>query len=116
MFKSTNMFSFLHLPVQAKSNHALDDMIRKYHRKDFENVSNYLLNNISTVHMADDIICGFPIEREIDFDKTMDLSNKHKFTTLNVAFSLPKCHILARKDLFIDMFVLYNVIILFQRK
>ena len=37
-----NIFEFLHLPVQAGSVHVLDDMKRKYHRKDFENVSSSL--------------------------------------------------------------------------
>lgn len=85
------VYSFLHIPVQSGSDKVLADMKREYTREDFEHIVNYLKEKIPRVTIATDIICGFPMETEEDFQDTMDLCKKYKFPSLfiNQFFARP---------------------------
>lgn len=46
IFKHPNIYSFLHVPVQACADHVLDDMKRKYSLADFRLVVDHLTKNV----------------------------------------------------------------------
>ena len=81
----SNVYSFLHLPVQSGSNKILKKMKREYTREDFIYLVETLTNNVPDIHIVTDIICGFPFENENDFMETVDLIKKYKFITLNIS-------------------------------
>ncbi|KAH6559805.1 hypothetical protein BASA50_000107 [Batrachochytrium salamandrivorans] len=79
------VYSFLHVPVQAGSTRVLDDMRRLYTIEDFERVVDVLQANVPRVTIATDIICGFPTETEEDFNETMRIIEKYKFSVLHIS-------------------------------
>ncbi|KAJ8684413.1 hypothetical protein QAD02_020205 [Eretmocerus hayati] len=85
------VYSFLHVPVQSGSDKVLSDMKREYTRKEFEYIVDFLQARIPRITIATDIICGFPMETEEDFEETMDLCRKYKFPSLfiNQFFARP---------------------------
>ncbi|XP_055383786.1 threonylcarbamoyladenosine tRNA methylthiotransferase [Condylostylus longicornis] len=88
--KHPRVYSFLHVPVQSGSDSVLSDMKREYCRKDFEQVVDYLRDNVPGVTIATDIICGFPGETEADFEETMTLCEKYKFPSLFINQFFPR--------------------------
>ncbi|XP_011505406.1 PREDICTED: threonylcarbamoyladenosine tRNA methylthiotransferase [Ceratosolen solmsi marchali] len=85
------VYSFLHIPVQSGSDKILSAMKREYVRSDFEYIVDYLKARIPRITIATDIICGFPNETEEDFEDTLNLCKKYKFSSLfiNQFFSRP---------------------------
>ncbi|ETO15501.1 hypothetical protein RFI_21861, partial [Reticulomyxa filosa] len=79
------VYAFLHIPVQSASDKVLNDMKRKYTVKDFETVVEYMLDHVPRIHIATDIICGFPTETDECFDKTLELIEKFKFPAVNIS-------------------------------
>ena len=86
----SNIYSFLHIPVQSGSNHVLNDMKRKYTIQDFIKVCDYLMERVPRIHIATDFICGFPTEKEDDHNKSMEILDKYKFSTLNISQFYPR--------------------------
>eukprot|EP00300_Choanocystis_sp_HF-7_P041420 c8143_g1_i1.p1 GENE.c8143_g1_i1~~c8143_g1_i1.p1 ORF type:complete len:593 (+),score=136.57 c8143_g1_i1:259-1779(+) len=84
------VYSFLHVPVQAASDHVLEDMRRKYTLADFEQVFDYLNERVPGVTVATDVICGFPTETAEDFDRTLDLVNRKRFRVLHISQFYPR--------------------------
>ncbi|MBW2967948.1 tRNA (N(6)-L-threonylcarbamoyladenosine(37)-C(2))-methylthiotransferase [Candidatus Woesearchaeota archaeon] len=84
-FKSNpdNLFSFLHIPVQAGSNRILKLMNRKYTKEDFIKVCTTLRKEIPDITIATDIICGFPGETEEEFQETLELIKQVQPDVLN---------------------------------
>lgn len=85
-----NVYSFLHIPVQAASNGVLDQMKRLYTIEDFERVVDTLLSKVPGLTIATDIICGFPTETDEDFEKTLALIQKYKFPAVNISQFYPR--------------------------
>eukprot|EP01091_Cochliopodium_minus_P010002 TRINITY_DN2591_c0_g1_i1.p1 TRINITY_DN2591_c0_g1~~TRINITY_DN2591_c0_g1_i1.p1 ORF type:complete len:637 (+),score=189.52 TRINITY_DN2591_c0_g1_i1:48-1958(+) len=85
-----NVYSFLHIPVQAGSNTVLDRMKREYTVEEFKKVCDFLIEKVPDMTIATDIICGFPGETEEDFEETMDLVRKYKFSILNISQFYPR--------------------------
>lgn len=83
--KHPNVFSFLHVPVQAGSDKVLTDMNREYLRGEFETVADSLLAAVPHMTLATDVICGFPGESDQDFEDTMTLVEKYRFPVLNIS-------------------------------
>ena len=52
------VYAFLHVPVQAASDHVLYDMKRKYTCAEFNQVVDYLIEHVPGITIATDIICG----------------------------------------------------------
>jgi len=65
--------------------------------KIFETVCDFLLKHVPRIHIATDIICGFPTETEEDFDKTMELIDKYKFVGVNISQFYPRPGTVAAK-------------------
>eukprot|EP00347_Sterkiella_histriomuscorum_P012403 403368709 len=91
------VYSFLHVPVQAASNSVLDKMNREYLIEEFEEVCDFLVENVKDMTLATDIICGFPTETEADFDETLKLVGKYKFPVLNISQFYPRPGTVAAK-------------------
>jgi len=80
------------VPVQSGSDAVLDAMKRKYHRKDFETVCDYLLEHVPRLHLVTDFICGFPGETDADHAQSMALLKHYSFPGLNISqfYARPK--------------------------
>ncbi|KAF1320322.1 Miab-like trna modifying enzyme, archaeal-type, partial [Globisporangium splendens] len=85
-----NVFSFLHVPVQAGSDDVLLAMNREYTSGEFSRVADVLLEKVPGLTLATDIICGFPGETEEHFDETMALVEKYHFHIMNISQFYPR--------------------------
>ena len=90
MLRHPKVFSFLHVPVQAGSNHVLNAMNREYTVEEFRQVADYLIANVPDMTVATDIICGFPNETEKDFDMTIKLIDDYKLAITNISQFYPR--------------------------
>ena len=84
------IYSFLHIPVQSGSDKILSYMKREYTRADFEYIVDFLKERIPRITIATDIICGFPMESEEDFEDTINLCKKYKFPSLFINQFFPR--------------------------
>ncbi|GBG77947.1 hypothetical protein CBR_g25878 [Chara braunii] len=73
------VYAFLHVPVQSGSDAVLKAMNREYTVAEFRQVADTLRNLVPGLHLATDIICGFPGETEEDFEATMALVKEYRF-------------------------------------
>ncbi|KAJ3115395.1 hypothetical protein HDU96_000700 [Phlyctochytrium bullatum] len=79
------VFSFLHVPVQCGSDKVLDDMRRLYTVADFCQIVDTLRAGVESMTIATDVICGFPTESDADWDDTMHLLRKYRFSVLHIS-------------------------------
>ena len=79
--KYPNIMPYIHLPVQAGSDHILKLMGRKYTVEEYLTLFNKIKKAIPNVAISTDIIVAFPGETEEDFKGTLDLYNTCKFDT-----------------------------------
>ncbi|KAG0576745.1 hypothetical protein KC19_5G104500 [Ceratodon purpureus] len=84
------VYSFLHVPVQSGSDNVLRGMNREYTVGDFKKVADTLLRLVPDLHLATDIICGFPGETAEDFEATMALVKEYKFPQLHISQFYPR--------------------------
>lgn len=88
ILESPNVFAFVHVPVQSGSNEILSKkrMNREYTVEDFAQVVERLSEKLGgRLTVSTDIICGFPGETEEDFQKTLDLVEKCRLSTVNIS-------------------------------
>ena len=90
ILKHPQVYAFLHIPVQSGSNNVLEKMKREYTREDFITLVDYLIKNVRNIHIATDVICGFPYESDSDFQDTCDLIRMYRFQTLNISQFYPR--------------------------
>lgn len=86
----SQMFSFIHIPVQAGSDEVLLHMQRGYCVEQFERAVDALRANVPNITIATDIICGYPSETELDFEKTLSLVRKYEFPILYISQFYPR--------------------------
>lgn len=79
------VFTFLHIPVQAGNDACLERMNREYTVAEFEKVCDHLLANVKDMAISTDIICGFPGETEEEFMGTLENLQKYKFPAVNIS-------------------------------
>ncbi len=72
----------LHLPVQSGSNRVLKSMNRKYSREQYLCTVAMLREYMPDISLSTDIIVGFPGESQSDFDQTMDILEKVRYTNI----------------------------------
>eukprot|EP00939_MAST-03C_sp_MAST-3C-sp1_P000736 g736.t1 len=84
------VYAWLHVPVQAGSNSVLLKMNREYTIEEFERVADFLTSRVDDFVVATDIIVGFPGESEKDFEATMRLVRKYRFSILNISQFYPR--------------------------
>ena len=70
----------IHLPIQSGCDKILKLMNRKYTVADYLSKIELLRKYLPDVHITTDIICGFPGENEADFNETVALVQKIKFS------------------------------------
>lgn len=71
---------YLHLPVQSGSNTILDAMNRKHTREHYFDIIDRLRNARPDLALSSDFIVGFPGETDQDFEDTMDLVRRVKYS------------------------------------
>ena len=74
------LMPFIHLPIQSGSDNILKKMNRRHTRNKYLEIVNKLRSKRPDIAMSSDFIVGFPGETDDDFDKTMSLINKIKFS------------------------------------
>lgn len=79
---SKHIMHYLHLPVQSGSDNVLKAMNRRYTASDYLKKIDYAKNKISDIEFSSDIIVGFPGETEEDFNDTLKLISKVKYSQL----------------------------------
>jgi len=82
---SKKLYKFFHIPVQAGSDTVLKDMNRYYTVKDFKKLIRIIKRKIKNVFIATDIIVGYPLENEKDFQKSLKLIKWLKPEMLNIS-------------------------------
>ena len=78
--KNKNISREIHLPIQSGSNKILKLMNRPYTQKYYLNLIKKTQEKIPEVKFSTDVIVGFPGETEKDFQKTIEVFKKVKFS------------------------------------
>jgi len=81
---------YLHLPVQSGDDEILKKMNRKYTSKKYLKLLQKIKKQIPEIKIGTDIIVGFPGETNEQFQKTLDLCKKAKFTKAYVSMYSPR--------------------------
>ncbi len=76
-----NICDNIHLPVQSGSTEILRKMNRHYTRDDYFAIVDKIRAKLPDVGITTDIMVGFPGETEQDFEDTLDLVRKVKFSS-----------------------------------
>jgi threonylcarbamoyladenosine tRNA methylthiotransferase CDKAL1 len=85
IMKHPKVKNFLHLPLQAGSNKVLKDMRRKYTIEEYRKLIQDIRKTSPEIHIATDIIVGYPTETEEDFQETVNIIKEFKFEVVNVS-------------------------------
>ncbi|MHA1399658.1 MAG: tRNA (N(6)-L-threonylcarbamoyladenosine(37)-C(2))-methylthiotransferase [Candidatus Heimdallarchaeaceae archaeon] len=85
MEKDERVYRFLHVPVQSGSNEILKAMKREYTIEEFNTLINKARKKFPKITLSTDIIVGFPGERNIDFEKTVECLEQNKFDIVNIS-------------------------------
>ena len=89
-YKSDKVYKFLHLPSQSGSNKVLKEMRRQYSIEEYFKIINAFKENFERMHIANDIIVGYPTETEDDFEQTLELIRQVKPDTVNISRFWPR--------------------------
>ena len=74
----------MHIPLQSGSDPILKAMRRTYTRDQYLNSVDRVLSKFSDFSITSDIIVGFPGETDLDYENTLDIVNRVKFSNLHV--------------------------------
>ena len=78
------------LPVQSGDNDILRVMGRGYTVEDYRQLVTEIRSKIPQVALSTDVIVGFPLETEPQFQQTVDLLSELRFDTVHVAAYSPR--------------------------
>ncbi|WP_232009553.1 tRNA (N6-isopentenyl adenosine(37)-C2)-methylthiotransferase MiaB [Corynebacterium kutscheri] len=81
MAETPNVCPQLHMPLQSGSDKVLKQMRRSYRSKKFLAILDEVRAKIPHASITTDIIVGFPGETEEDFQATLDVMEKARFTS-----------------------------------
>lgn len=81
MVETPNVCPQLHMPLQSGSDKVLKDMRRSYRSKKFLRILDEVREKLPHASITTDIIVGFPGETEEDFQATLDVVEKSRFTS-----------------------------------
>ena len=81
MAETPNVCPQLHMPLQSGSDKVLKDMRRSYRSKKFLAILDEVREKLPHAAITTDIIVGFPGETEQDFQATLDVVEKARFTS-----------------------------------
>jgi threonylcarbamoyladenosine tRNA methylthiotransferase MtaB len=86
--KHRNIMPHLHLSLQSGSNSILKRMCRQYTADDFLEKVELIKSRLDRPAITTDIIVGFPGEKDVDFEQTVELAKKVGFAKMHIfAFS-----------------------------
>lgn len=81
MAETPNVCPQLHMPLQSGSDKVLKDMRRSYRTKKFLRILDEVRAKLPDAAITTDIIVGFPGETEKDFQDTLDVVERARFTS-----------------------------------
>lgn len=81
MAETPNVCPQLHMPLQSGSDRVLRSMRRSYRQKKFLGIIEKVRASIPDAAITTDIIVGFPGETEDDFQQTLEVVEKSRFTS-----------------------------------
>ena len=81
MAETPNVCPQLHMPLQSGSDKVLRSMRRSYRQKKFLGIIEKVRQSIPDAAITTDIIVGFPGETEEDFQQTLEVVEKSRFTS-----------------------------------
>jgi tRNA-2-methylthio-N6-dimethylallyladenosine synthase len=84
MAENQNVIRRLHIPLQSGSNKILRNMNRKYTVEKFLNVVEMARNLMPDISITSDILLGFPEETDSDFNETLKIVEKVRFSELYI--------------------------------
>ncbi|MDD4333191.1 MAG: tRNA (N(6)-L-threonylcarbamoyladenosine(37)-C(2))-methylthiotransferase MtaB [Patescibacteria group bacterium] len=84
MAKSNELCKHLHIPLQSGSDKILKLMNRPYDNKYFIDKIRKLRKKMPNIAITTDVIVGFPVETEAEFQETYNFIKKIKFSKLHV--------------------------------
>lgn len=74
----------LHLPLQSGSSKVLKEMARPYKAAYFEDLVERLYSAMPTLSLSTDVIVGFPGETEDDFQETLAMARRCRFSKMHI--------------------------------
>ncbi len=80
MASSNKICNNLHLPIQSGSSKVLKEMNRRYDRDKYLSLIEKLRAKMPDIGITTDIMVGFPTESEQDFEDTMDIVRKVRYS------------------------------------
>lgn len=80
MRNSKKICTHLHLPVQSGSSRILKIMNRKYDKEHYLKLVEKIREAVPSIALTTDIIVGFPGETEEDFEETMDVVKRVRYS------------------------------------
>jgi tRNA-2-methylthio-N6-dimethylallyladenosine synthase len=72
----------IHLPLQSGSNRILTEMNRRYSRERYLEIVDTAREKIPGLSISTDIIVGFPNETDADFEDTLDIVKRVRFSNI----------------------------------
>lgn len=84
------VFAYLHIPVQSGSDPVLTAMNREYTVAEFRQCADTIIDLVPNIQLATDIICGFPGETAAQFDETLALVAKYRFSHTHISQFYPR--------------------------
>ena len=81
MAETPNVMPSLHMPLQSGSDKVLKDMRRSYRSAKFLGILDKVRDKMPDAAITTDIIVGFPGETEEDFQATLDVVEKSRFSS-----------------------------------
>ncbi len=90
ILKDPRVYKHLHIPVQSGNNRILALMERGYEVELFKDIVTELRSKIENVHIATDIIVGFPTENEFEFLDSVKLLMELDLDRVHIARYSPR--------------------------
>ena len=81
----SQIFHFLHIPVQSGNDRILELMKRRYTVEDFKKIVSDIKKKFPLMTLSTDIIAGFPTETEEEFKDTIELIKWFKPSVMNLS-------------------------------
>jgi len=92
-----NISKHIHLPLQSGSDKILKLMNRKYNMKEFYKIVDQIYKYIPDANLTTDIILGFPGETKKDFQESLKVVQKCKFTAIFTGLYSPRPETVSKK-------------------
>lgn len=84
-YQDEKIIKFLHVPVQSGSEKVLKNMKRIHTVENFKLIVNKFREEFPKISIATDIIVGYPLETDKDFEETLSLVKEIKPEVINVS-------------------------------